>query len=245
MSVLQVPLVALWFGLGAGAWFAYFRLKERASSAPFSRNLIALLGGMISVVLTLFSYGQLDALNVTLEWSTLQGPIHSALLGALQIGVIEEGAKFLSLLMVLVLVRGVKKQSDAMLLALYVGIGFAAAEGMHLWTEGNIDLQQGLTRGLTAPLTHALFAAPMGLGLGAFLIKRQGWQLLLGTMISVASHGAYDLLLAQPDSMPAFSALVILALWTWLLLRWPYAQLDRKRELPIPYELAEAPTPSA
>lgn len=246
MSVVQLSLVALWFSLGAAAWFTYFRLKERASASPFSRNVMALLGGMSSVFLALFGYGQLEAMNVTLEWSTLQGPWKDAMVGALQLGAVEEGAKLLFLIVVIALQRGVKQDTDAMRLATYIGVGFAATEGMVLWLEGNIDVQQCLTRGLTAPLTHALFAAPLGLGVGAFVTRRQGLRLFAGILVSVASHGAYDLLLARPGSVPAFSALIVLALWTWVLVKWPYPHKQRDhRALPLPYELAEAQVPTA
>jgi RsiW-degrading membrane proteinase PrsW (M82 family) len=83
----------------------------------------------------------------------------------------------------------------------------------------------GVARALAAPITHALFAAPAGLGLAYAVLQRKYWALALGFAASVVLHAAYDLFLAQPGLQLAASG-VVLAVWVWLI--WVARELVRR-----------------
>ena len=212
------PLLrALLFGLASGAWFTYFRLKQ-AKPKPFWLHLSALIGGFCGALGAVLLFGQLDAVGYAVDWSVLQEGWRRGLPMSLVIGLIEELAKLLPVLMLVWIRRRLDTPGDALFLASCAGIGFAAAEATLLFQTGGSPTE-GLARAAAAPLTHALFAAPWGLGLGRWLMRGRTSALVSGFATSVLAHGLYNLLLAQPQLPPAAAASTVLALWVWLLLK--------------------------
>ncbi len=207
------------FGLTAGVWFIYFRVKQRAPS-PFAHRLLAMVGGFLSALVALSLFYALDAWGVGVEWSDLSSSWSRSTRASLIIGVVEELAKMLPVFAIAALASSKRRPKDILFLATLAGIGFAAAENMIL-SQSNEGLTfiEGLARAAVAPVTHALFAAPWGLGIGGWLLKKKPSALVLGLAASVATHGMYDLVLARPHVPQALAGLIVLSLWIWLLVR--------------------------
>ncbi len=205
--------------LAAGTWFAYFRLKERAGDERFSLRLAALIGGCLSVAAAFAGYSGIDALGLDLQWASLEEGGLLSVAGALLIAAIEEGSKLLPVLVIALVGQRLRRPEDALLFAGFAGVGFATIESATLLFEGNLSPAEGLARAVAAPITHALFAAPWGLGLGRALLRREPSSLVLGFTASVLAHAAYNLLLARPEIPRIASASLVLALWVWLIIQ--------------------------
>ncbi len=201
----------------AGAWYAYFRLKERRAK-PFLFELAALLGGFLAAGLSLLAFNRLESFGLVADWCVLEAGGRRGISMSLIAAAIEECSKFLPTLGLVVLGRRTLTGArDSLFFAALAGVGFAAAESLFLCQQG-LPLVDSLARALTSPVTHALFAAPAGLGLGRLVMRRRLWALPLGLLTSIGAHAAYNLLLAQgvPLVVPAF---LVLTLWMWLLAR--------------------------
>ncbi len=217
MELAHPTLAGVFFGAAAGAWFAYFRLKERVSK-PFGLMLAALLGGHVSGLLAVLAFDQLDAWGLVADWCLLEQSWRRALPATLMIAGVEEGAKLLPTLVVgLAGRRHLRSSRDAIFISALVGVGFAVVENVVLCQQG-MSVRDSLARAVASPVTHALFAAPAGLGVGRMLLWRRWFALPVGLVTSITAHGAYNLLLARqvPQAIPA---MIVLALWVWLLIR--------------------------
>jgi RsiW-degrading membrane proteinase PrsW (M82 family) len=148
---------------------------------------------------------------------------------ALAVGFVEEAAKFLPVLVVAQLTSHFDELWDGPVYAGAAAVGFALAETLAFLFAGELGTLDGVARALTAPITHALFAAPAGLGLAYAVLQRKYWALAMGFAASVVTHAAYDLFLAQPGLHLAASG-VVLAVWMWLI--WAARDLVRNPSAP-------------
>jgi RsiW-degrading membrane proteinase PrsW (M82 family) len=215
----QMSLTLLLFSIGACAWFAYFRIKEAGNGGSFVSRLAAMVGGAFSVTAALLGYEGIDALGIELSWASLHQPTPMAGGMALLIGIVEEGAKLLPVIVIALFGRRFHRPIDGLFFAACAGLGFATAESAALLLQGELSRSDELARAVAAPITHALFAAPMGLGLGSFLAHGRLRSLGLGFAISATAHGIYDFALAQTGLGHAVAVLVVLALWFWVLVQ--------------------------
>jgi protease PrsW len=213
-------------GLFVFAWLGYFRWKDALHPEPVLLMLAVAAGGAGAAVLALATFAGLEALGLPTAWEQLASPAWGEALGAaLRVGLVEEGAKLLPVLPVALRLRCYDEPLDGIVYAACAGLGFAAAESAVLLWTGELGPIDSLARAAAAPLTHALMAAPAGLGLAAAVLHARRWALPLGLGASVGVHALYDLLLARPELPPAGAALLVLALWGWLL--WVAPRLAR------------------
>jgi RsiW-degrading membrane proteinase PrsW (M82 family) len=208
-------LASIIFAAAAGAWFTYFRLKA-SPAKPFLWMLVAILGGHLSALVSLLAYDALEALGYSTQWSLLQEGWGLGLRTSLCIGFVEEGSKLLPVLVLILVSKRVTRSHDGLFLAACAGLGFAVAENVVFLSQG-ITLVESAARAVVTPVTHALFAAPWGLGLAHFILRRRASLLIGAFATSVSAHGAYDLFLAHPGVPVVTSALVVLGLWAWFI----------------------------
>ncbi|HSP77268.1 MAG TPA: PrsW family glutamic-type intramembrane protease [Myxococcaceae bacterium] len=222
MIPLSTALIVIAVGAGAVAWVIYFRSKDRASPEPLGLMLAVAGAGALSVPVALAGYGGFEAAGLPTEWEALAGDdLVWAVRVALRIGLVEELAKLLPVVAVVLFTRQLDEPLDGIIYAACSALGLAAGETIFLLRGGELGLTEGIARALSAPLSHALLSAPWGLGFALFLLRRQRWGLPLGLGLSILLHGAYDLLLSRPE-LPSFTAsLLILAVWIWLLVMTP------------------------
>jgi RsiW-degrading membrane proteinase PrsW (M82 family) len=212
--VLEASLVAMAILGAAAAWVLYLRWKDRHRPEPLGVMLAAVGGGGLAAGAAFGAYRGFDWLGAEATWGALNGPLASAVGIAAVIGAAEEGAK---LLPVWVFARFSRHFDELLDGAVYAGasaIGFSAAEtATMIWLGEGLSLPL-LSRAVAAPITHALFAVPAGLGLAAWMLRKRLGLFVLGAVVSVTAHGAYDLLLARGlPGAQASAAGIILVLW--------------------------------
>ncbi len=154
----------------------------------------------------------LQAFGVAIQWDRLSGDGWVGLATALLIGVVEEGAKLVGILLALES-RGTR---DAYPITVSVAAVFAIAEAGVAMTGASWSL--AVTRAVLAPVAHTAFALPMGVVLSG----PPGGGPALGRLaraLAVASalHGLGDLALAQGGwSRIGFAAAMLVpVLWLY------------------------------
>lgn len=192
---------------GATGWVVYLRWKDRHRPEPLGWMLLAVAAGGLAVGAALAGYRLFDSLGARASWGALAGPLPGALAVALAIGLAEEGAKLLPVIAIAHLSRHFDEMLDGAVYAGAAAIGFAGAETASLVMLGEPLSPAFAARAAVAPITHALFAIPAGLGLAAWRLAGRPALFALGAAGSVATHGLYDLLLARPGGQPAAAAL--------------------------------------
>ena len=213
-----------------GAWFAYFRAKEKNLNSPRWFRLLAMAGGCASVYVALAGYQQIESLGFQADWAALVEPTWGkALAWSFIFAAVEEFAKMLPVLSLLAVVGRTDNPVDGLILAAVSGLGFATAESTSMWSNGHLGTVDGLARAMASPLTHALFAAPWGWALGKAWAEKRVFPIVVGLLASVSCHGAYNMLLARPGIPKMASAAIVLALWLWVLKITPPFNLGRIR----------------
>lgn len=206
--------------LTAAGWVGYFRWKDRAQPEPLWLMIAMVGGGMAAVALAAVGYGQLERWGFEVLWQSLEDEWPKALGAALTIGFIEELAKAVPVIAIALWSRYFDEWLDGAIYAGCAGIGFAVAETA-LHAAGGFTVLELWPRILAAPMSHALFAAPFGLGVGALVLaKKPGWA-VLGAAASVVAHGGYDLALARAGAHGVVSAGIVLLLWVGFILAVP------------------------
>jgi RsiW-degrading membrane proteinase PrsW (M82 family) len=206
-------------GVTGIAWLYYFTSRaEKGVKKPIVLRLGAMAGGYVSALLGLLLFRQLEQMGIGVEWDRMaHGSLLPAFKTSVLIGAVEELSKLFPVLLAVRLSRSFDRPYEGLLFAACAGIGFSGAEGTLLWVHGELSWPELLARAAAAPLTHALFSIPWGLGLSAFLFWRRSFGLFLGLVASVLLHGTYDLMLASPQIPQIAAALSVLVLWLGFL----------------------------
>jgi RsiW-degrading membrane proteinase PrsW (M82 family) len=187
---LALPLTAA----GSGAAWAHFAAR-RAGEGRGALALRALLGGAAAFGIALSAYDLAALAGAEVRFERLARGDAGALLVALAIGLVEEGAKLAGLLLVVERGRG---RGAVLAAAAGVAAGFAALEAI-LVLHGETSAV-ALARAALGPVAHALLAAPIALAVAAAQTRRsRPWAWIAPALLaSVALHGASDLSLALP-----------------------------------------------
>ena len=220
MVTSRFALTVVTAGAVALAWVAYFRWKDRARPEPLWLMLAAFGGGAVAVALAGFGFAELERASHQNLWNAMSDGDLRAIGAALLIGVGEEGAKLLPVIALALWSRNFDELLDGAVYAGCAGAGFAVVETV-LYAWGGFNLSELWPRVLAAPISHALFLVPAGLGLAAWRVNRRAWLFPLGFALSVTAHGAYDLSLAAPGTPALFSAAIVAALWLAFIVAVP------------------------
>lgn len=212
-------------GAGAGAWLAYFRWKDKQRPEPLVVLIIALIAGVPAVLGASLGYDALELAGFTAGWFELAGPWPDAGRSALLIGVLEEIAKLAPVWIIARFSRHFDEPLDGFVYAAAASTGFALAETLALASRGDLTLLEIAARAAAAPITHALFAAPWGLGIARQVLDGRRWTLPVGFLASALLHAAYDLSLARPRLRTLAPALIA-GTWAWML--WMTLRLQRE-----------------
>ena len=143
------------------------------------------------------------------------GLLAYALLG---IGPIEELAKLLPFLLIVVRFKAFDEPLDGIIYASFIGLGYAASENVY-YLDYLTPLESAAS-GFAGPVVHILFAS-----IWAHWIT-QAWlqdkplflPVVLGFALSAMLHGTYDfLVLLSPVLALPIAATLIIAIWIWRL----------------------------
>ncbi len=215
VAIALSPAIAL-------VWFFYVR----NAYTPARKTLITLLflagGGSALGALVLNHMVE----KHTLLWANAPELSHRILFWLFGVGLNEEFAKMVPLLLLLYPRRDFTTPYQGLLGAATVALGFAALENLfYLERYGTVTL---LTRSVLTVPAHAFFSIPMGVMMA--YARHARWEparylwLLGGLAVSVAFHGGYDVWLSMGVGWlewVAYGQVVLMGLLALRLMRLP------------------------
>ena len=182
---------------------------------------------LLAFGLGLLSAGISRALYIALGWASLR---YDALALAdgntlglfaysmLAIGPVEELAKMLPFLVLVLRLPEMDEPIDGIIYASFVALGYAAVENiMYL---DYLTPAEAAARGFAGPVVHLLFASIWGYTIGCAHLR--GESILRGIaggfLVAAGLHGLYDFVVLQQslNALPV-AAIMIIVVWIWRL----------------------------
>ncbi len=199
-------------------WAAYHYHKDRHMPEPVGNLLLCFVLGIGSFYLGKMMYLGLDLIGLRLDAFALAESSWAGLLtySILAIGGIEESAKLLPFLIVVLRFRAFDEPVDGIIYAAFIALGFASVENI-LYLQYVTGLEM-IGRGFASPLVHIMFASIWAYYIGLAFLKQQKLAsvVLKYLVLAAVVHGIYDfVVIALPLSALPLSALLILAIWLW------------------------------
>jgi RsiW-degrading membrane proteinase PrsW (M82 family) len=203
-------------------WGAYHYYKDRHLPEPLGHLLLTFVFGAGSFYLGLALYLGLGELGLRqdayfLGQTSLAGLFQYSLLA---IGPIEELAKLIPFLLVVLRFREFDEPIDGIIYASFIGLGFGAVENFYLLR--GLGWLEAWGRAFAGPVLHIVFASIWGYYIGrAFLCRRKLIQTIFASfLVAAVLHGLYDFVVIglAPRALPLAAALIVGA-WIWRLAR--------------------------
>lgn len=202
-------------------WIGYHYYKDRHLPEPPGHLLLAFILGIGSAYLATLLYRSLDFVDLRFDAFLLAetNPMGLFVYAVLGIGVIEELAKMIPFLLIIMYFKEFNEPIDGIIYASFIAIGFAAVE--------NIQYIRSMTdtaawaRGFAGPVVHIVFASIWGYLIGrAYLCRRRVGQTIIAALaLTALLHGIYDFIaIAMPAPMLPIAAALIAVIWIWRLL---------------------------
>lgn len=201
-------------------WAGYHYHKDRHLPEPPGNLVLTFLLGMLAAGISAGLYSGLGLVGLRFDAGYLAETSAWGLLAyaVLAIGPIEEIAKLLPFLVVVLRFRDLDEPMDGIIYASFIGLGYAAVENWQYLAF--LTTLEAVARGFASPVIHILFASIWGHWVTqAHLAGRPVLlAVLLSTMAAAALHGLYDfvVILNPRFALPA-AALMIVAIWLWRL----------------------------
>lgn len=224
-------------------WAGYHYHKDRHLPEPPGNLLLCFVLGGASAVLARALYVSLGALDLRYDAFLLAetNPLGLFAYAMLAIGPIEELAKLVPFLVVVLRFRDFDEPIDGIIYASFIGLGFAAAE--NLYYVNFLTPLEAAARGFASPVVHILFASVWGHWIGSARLQRTNLVrgVAIGLLLAASLHGLYDFaVLLKPVSALPIAAALIAAIWVWRLRLLHALHLDAvqnglpKRRVPAP-----------
>ena len=216
-------------------WAAYHYHKDRHLPEPAGHLLLAFLLGIGSTFIAKGLYTSLGWVGLRYDAFALadSSPLGLLAYSVLAIGPIEEFAKLLPFVVVIIRMKAFDEPLDGIIYASFIALGFAAAENVQYLQF--LTPVEAIARGFAGPVVHILFASIWGHWIGcAHLagrsILRCGTE---GLAIAAVLHGVYDFIaLLNPTWSLPVAAIGIVALWVWRLKLMRALHLDAVANFP-------------
>ena len=210
-------------------WAGYHYHKDRHLPEPPLNLLLCFFLGIAVSRLSASLYELLGVLGLRYDAFALAAESAGGLFlyAMLAIGPIEELAKLLPFLILVVRFRHFDEPIDGIVYASFIALGYAAAE--------NVQYLQFLTpieavaRGFAGPVVHILFASIWGHWIGMARLEKRPLlpAAAIGFLLASAAHGIYDfIVLLKPVNALPVAALLIVAGWIWRLRILHFLHLD-------------------
>ena len=201
-------------------WAIYHYHKDRHLPEP-PANLVLCFGlGLLAAAISKLMYMGLEPLGLRYDAFALADGNGWGLFAyaMLAIGPIEELAKLLPFLVVVLRLRAFDEPLDGIVYASFIALGYAAVENYNYLTF--LTGLESIARGFAGPVIHILFASIWAYWITcAWLAKKSIIApALLGFLLAAGLHGLYDfLVLKYPVTALPVAALMIAGLWIWRL----------------------------
>ena len=217
-------------------WAAYHLHVDRHLPEPPGHLLLAFLLGVGSFYLGLFGYWLLGLVGLRYDAFVLAADNLPGLFAyaVLAIGVIEESAKLLPFLLVVLRFREFDEPIDGIIYASFIALGFAAMENIRYLDF--LTTRQAFARGFAGPVLHIVFASIWGYYVGRAWLRGRGRvaTVLAALAVSAGVHGVYNfVVIGMPSPGLPIAASLIAGLWIWrlCLIRDLHAVYRRQRGL--------------
>lgn len=210
-------------------WAIYHYHKDRHLPEPPGHLLLAFVLGMLAAGLSQLMYISLGPLRFDAGALADSNPLGLLAYALLAIGPIEETAKAIPFLIVILRLEELDEPLDGIIYASFIGLGYAAVENWQYLDY--LTTQEAIARGFASPVVHILFASLWGHRIVAAKLNGQRMLPVAITWLAIASllHGVYDfLVILNPVYALPTAALMIAALWVWRLRLMRRLHLDAK-----------------
>ncbi len=201
-------------------WGAYHYHKDRHLPEPVGRLALAFGLGLLSA-------GISRALYIALGWASLRydalaladgNTLGLLAYSMLAIGPVEELAKLLPFLLLVLRFPEMDEPIDGIIYASFVALGYAAVENT-MYLEYLTPIE-AVARGFAGPVVHILFASIWGYTLGCAHLRGQSLLrgFASGFLLAAGLHGLYDFIVLQQslNALP-IAAVLIVGMWIWRL----------------------------
>jgi len=156
---MQQTLLMLPIAVPVLFWAAYHYHKDRHLPEPVL-NLVLCFGlGLGAALLSKFLYASLEPMGLRFDAGVLatDNPVALLAYALLAIGPIEEIAKLLPFVLVVIRFKAFDERLDGIIYASFIALGYAASENMD-YLEYLTPLEAA-ARGFASPVVHILFAS--------------------------------------------------------------------------------------
>lgn len=213
--LLFLPII-----LPALFWAVYHYHKDRHLPEPIGNLLLCFGLGMLAAGLSKAMYIALGPIGLRFDALALadSNPLGLFAFALLAIGPIEELAKMLPFLLVVMRLQAFDEPLDGIVYASFIALGYAAVENYHY-----LDFLTGFEafgRGFAGPVIHILFASIWAYWITRARLANQSIirPAFFGLLLSATLHGLYDfIVLRYPVSALPIAAAMIAAIWIWRL----------------------------
>jgi len=201
-------------------WGAYHYHKDRHLPEPAGNLLLAFGLGIAASFLSRSLYVGLGWVGLRYDALALadSNPLGLLAFSILAIGPIEEFAKLLPFVLIVLRFKAFDEPMDGIIYASFIALGYAAMENLHYLQF--LTPWEAAARGFAGPVVHMLFASIWGFWIGCAYLGTRSIVVcgLEGFAIAAVLHGLYDfvVLLNPAWSLPV-AASGILLLWIWRL----------------------------
>ena len=201
-------------------WILYHLYKDRHLPEPLRNLALTFFLGIGSFGLGMIMYRALGFVNLRYDAFELAATNMPGLFAytILAIGLIEELAKMIPFLLVVIHFKKFDEPIDGIIYGSFIALGFASVENFqHLpFVSGG----EAWARGFAGPVIHVAFASIWGYYIGrTYLCKKPLARIIITCLAFTAIlHGIYDfIVIALPSPALPISAFLILCIWLWRL----------------------------
>lgn len=213
--LLMLPIVA-----PVLFWSAYHYHKDRHLPEPPGHLLLAFTLGLLAAGCAKLFYIALEPLGLRFDAIELaeNNPLGLLAYALIAIGPIEEFAKLLPFVLIIIHLQEFDEPLDGIIYASFIALGYAAVENV-LYLD-YLTTAESVARGFASPVVHILFASIWAHWITqAWLAHRSLLPALLpGFLLAALLHGLYDFLVLQrPVASLPIAAILIVSIWVWRL----------------------------
>ncbi len=214
-------------------WAVYHYHKDRHLPEPPANLALCFVLGIGASFISRGLYTGLEFIDLRLDAVLLADSNRLALFAyaVLAIGPIEEFAKLLPYVVIVLRFKDFDDDLDGITYASFIALGYAAVENVHYLQF--LTPAEAFARGFAGPVVHIVFASIWGYTIGhAHLEGRSLWLPgLVGFAIAALAHGVYDFFaLMKPRLSLLAAGMLVLAIWIWRLALMRRLHIRQKSE---------------
>ena len=201
-------------------WAAYHYHKDRYLPEPVGNLMLTFVLGMLAVGLSHLLYLGLGLIGLRFDAGDLADTNRLAFLAytLLAIGPIEELAKLMPFLLVVLRFEELDERLDGIIYASVIGLGYAAVENWQYLDY--LTPTEAFARGFASPVVHIVFASIWGYWIAQARLQGHSMAqaVIVSVLVAAALHGLYDFVaIPSPQSSLPIAALLIVSIWLWRL----------------------------